>query len=164
MKSFIIIALAFAPLALFGQSAERQVIASTGGYAAATGLQVSYTVGETVIATGTSSNIIVTQGFQQPDGNSVGIEELDNGLSVNVYPNPVSNEVAVEISAMNDLNVSATVYDMHGKQTSVGLSNLKVNGTLKTSLDISSLSAGQYFISFTDASANLGTVRIQKVN
>ena len=164
MKKLIIAAFVLAPMAIFAQSAERQVIASTGGYATATGLQVSSTVGETATATGTSSNIIITQGFQQPNGTAVGIKELNNGLSVNVYPNPASNDVVLEIDAKSNLMVNATVYDMEGKTTGVSVSNLKVNGTLKQTLDISELTTGNYLISFTDENTTLGTVRIQKVN
>ncbi len=164
MKKLIIMALAFSPLVMFGQSVERQVIASSGGYSSSSSVSASFTVGETVTATGTSSSIIVTQGFQQPTVSSVGIEELDNGLSVNVYPNPVSDNLMVEISAINELHVNATVYDMAGKETGISVSNLQVNGTLKTTLDASALSAGNYLISFTDENTSLGTVRIQKVN
>ena len=70
----------------------------------------------------------------------------------------------VEISAINELHVNATVYDMAGKETGISVSNLQVNGTLKTTLDASALSAGNYLISFTDENTSLGTVRIQKVN
>lgn len=164
MKKLIITALAFAPLVLFGQTAERQVIASTGDYASTSNLQVSYTVGEAVIATGTSSSIIITQGFQQPTASSVGIEEMEQGLSVNVYPNPVADILTLEINAANDLTVNATVYNLQGQKTGVSFSNLKVNGTLKTTLDVSVLSIGQYLISFTNENSTLGTVRIQKVN
>lgn len=164
MKKLLITALAFGPMTIFGQSAERQVIASTGGFSSTSNLQVSYTVGQTVTATGISSSLIVTQGFQQPNASSVGVEELESGLSVNVYPNPVSDNLVVEINATNALTINATVYDMQGRQTGIAVSNLKVNGTLKQTLDVSALSAGQYLISFTDGRATLGTVRIQKVN
>jgi len=162
MRKLIITVLAFAPLALFGQSAERQVIASSGGYSSASNIQASYTAGETVVATGTSSSVIVTQGFQQPNVSSVGIEEMDNGLSVNVYPNPVSDNLIVEINSTNELLVNATVYDMQGKATGVTVSNLNVNGTLKQTLDVSSLNAGKYLISFTNDKSTLGTVSILK--
>jgi hypothetical protein len=164
MKKIIITAIACAPLVLFGQSLERQVIASAGGYGFSFGKNATYTIGETVTATGSASNIVITQGFQQPVSGSVGIEEMDVGLSVNVYPNPASNEVAIEITSANDLNVSATIYDIQGKQTGLQLPRMKVNGTLKETVDVSSLRAGQYFISFTDEKSTLGTVRIQKVN
>lgn len=163
MKITSIITFTLFASAAFSQSIERQVIASVGGDANASNIQASYTVGEAVIATGSASNVIVTQGFQQPTVSSVGIEEMDNGLSVNVYPNPVSDNLTVEINATNDLTVNATVYDMGGRATGVSISSLKVNGSLKHMLDVSTLTPGQYFISFTDEQSTLGTVRIQKV-
>ena len=59
MKKLIIMALAFSPLVMFGQSVERQVIASSGGYSSSSSVSASFTVGETVTATGTSSSIIM---------------------------------------------------------------------------------------------------------
>lgn len=164
MKRLVITALAFAPLSIFAQSAERQVIASTGGTASASNVQISYTVGETVTATGSASNIIITQGFQQSDMEVVGVEELDNGLSVNVYPNPATDNVTIDIETTSMLNLNATVYDMLGQRTGVSLSNVNVNGRIRKNLDLSNLASGQYLISFTDENATLGTVRIQKVN
>lgn len=164
MRKALIMALTFGPLSIFAQSAERQVIASTGGTASAANVQISYTVGETVIAAGSASNIIITQGFQQSDMEVVGMEELNNGLSVNVYPNPATDNVTIDIETTSPLNINATVYDLPGKQTGIALPNLNVNGRLKQTLDLSSLASGQYFISFTDKNTILGTVRIQKVN
>ncbi|MEX1189865.1 MAG: T9SS type A sorting domain-containing protein [Bacteroidia bacterium] len=164
MKKLIITALAFAPLAIFGQSAERQVIASAGGFTSTSGLQVSSTVGEAVIATGISSTIIVTQGFQQSNSSSVGIEKLEeNGLSINVYPNPASEEVTLEIETKTVQLVKATIYDMLGKETGISVSNIRAFGKVKQNLNVASLVPGQYFILFTDDNLTLGTAQIQKV-
>ena len=49
------------------QSIERQVIAASGNFDTTANLQVSWTLGETVIETFSNSSITLTQGFQQPD-------------------------------------------------------------------------------------------------
>jgi len=153
------------PFILCAQSTERQVIATTGASVSASNVQVSYTIGESTTTTLAAGNIIVTQGFQQPDEElTVGVDERVSDLSINVYPNPAEDVVTLQISSGSDRVVNATVYDMQGKQTGVSVSNLQVNGTLKQTLDVSALSAGQYLISFTDGQSTLGTVRIQKVH
>ncbi|PJA08583.1 MAG: hypothetical protein COX70_03330, partial [Flavobacteriales bacterium CG_4_10_14_0_2_um_filter_32_8] len=59
---------------------ERQVIGSTGGFATGTTMSLSSTVGEANIQTLFSTNIILTQGFQQPvtSNNSVVDYEIIN--------------------------------------------------------------------------------------
>lgn len=53
------------------QSLSPQVVASGGGYAEAGGYSLSYTVGEPVTATLASGSNILTQGFHQPDFQSI---------------------------------------------------------------------------------------------
>lgn len=66
MKKIIYILILFA----FGANAqvvlERQVIGSTGGFVTGTSMSLSSTVGEANIQTLFSTNMILTQGFQQP--------------------------------------------------------------------------------------------------
>lgn len=47
-------------------SIERQVIGSAGGFDTGTGFTISSTVGEPMVTTETGTNILITQGFQQP--------------------------------------------------------------------------------------------------
>jgi hypothetical protein len=49
------------------QSLKRKVIASAGGKMASGGYQLSYTIGEPVIAKFSSGRYVLSQGFQQPD-------------------------------------------------------------------------------------------------
>lgn len=58
--SFLIISNAFA------QTLSPRVMPSTGGYFSAGGKSLSWTMGETFTSTLTASNVILTQGFQQP--------------------------------------------------------------------------------------------------
>lgn len=79
MKKIIYISVLFLMListVSFGQvQISRQVIGSTGGDAAGSNITISFTVGETVIQT-ISNSMILTQGFQQPDGG----EDLGDSL------------------------------------------------------------------------------------
>ncbi|MEZ5195886.1 MAG: hypothetical protein R2764_05675 [Bacteroidales bacterium] len=86
MKKIIFIITLLAPMFLFAQMVERQVIGSAGGYSSTSDLKVSSTVGEAFVATGTSSTIILTQGFQQPDEESLSIEDHETGLAINAIP------------------------------------------------------------------------------
>lgn len=98
------------------------------------------------------------------DLTSSSILETDEGLFIVAYPNPTTDQLMIEVKSSSELTLNATVFDALGKATPVSLSNLKVNGTMKQTLDVSALSAGLYLISFSDGNSTLGTVRMQKVN
>lgn len=53
--------------AAISQSIERDVVASAGDYFEAAGISVSSTIGEIASETYSTPNLIITQGFQQPD-------------------------------------------------------------------------------------------------
>ena len=60
----------------FSQGIERQVIGSAGTSAEAGGIEISYTVGESVISTEVvSGSFTLTQGFQQAEG-----EQMPTGI------------------------------------------------------------------------------------
>lgn len=53
-------------LGLSAQSIDQQVISSGGNYAVNADISLSWTLGETVIATFANGDLVLTQGFQQP--------------------------------------------------------------------------------------------------
>jgi hypothetical protein len=68
MKTFLML-FCFISIAqtLSAQTISRSVIPTNGGHYADSNLQVSYTIGEPITHTLSNGNIILTQGFQQPD-------------------------------------------------------------------------------------------------
>jgi len=165
MKKIITIIIALMPVFLFAQSAERQVIGSAGGTSTTTDLKVSSTVGEAVVGTGTSSTIILTQGFQQPGEGELGIEDTETGLSVNVYPNPSKGIVTLDMDAPNTLEISVSVLDFNGTVISQPVQKQKVHGSSTHEIDLSSLAAGNYFIQLQNSKGNLKqTIKIVKVD
>jgi len=67
MKKLLLttICLAFATFS-FSQQISRHVLASGGNYSTASGISLSSTIGEPMVATLTSASNVLTQGFQQP--------------------------------------------------------------------------------------------------
>ena len=73
------------------------------------------------------------------------VNELSDNESLNVYPNPASTSVNVELTTTNATNVQLKVIDMLGR--TVQNQNLgTVSGTLNHALDVSSLANGSYLI------------------
>jgi hypothetical protein len=83
--------------AVFSQSLQPTVIASDGGFATLTSGTISWTLGETVTETFSSSSNYLTQGFQQPSlvlMNSVGTTGPGKAL---IYPNPATELITIDL-------------------------------------------------------------------
>ncbi len=144
---------------------ERQLIGSTGGSFVNGSIDMNFSVGETVVTTETSGSIILTQGFQQADNNSVGLDEVSKEIGINVFPNPFSSTVTVEFTDEDSKNgkISFSVFDNQGKvvyQQDEHLSNGYGN---KVQLDLSHLIPGHYIIFITDANDRVSRIKVSKV-
>lgn len=94
----------------------QQVISSAGGSATGVGVQLSWTVGEPVIATLTGSSAILTQGFHQSKLTITAIDPaLYPELELSVFPNPVSTSLKLQITGDQYKNLSYRLYNIEGK-------------------------------------------------
>ena len=75
-----------------------------------------------------------------------GINSIENG-SLNVYPNPTTGNVTVDLSAINDNMKRITVYDISGR--SVIDMPLNESPNKRYTLNTSSLGSGVYIIEAT---------------
>jgi len=100
----------------YGQmSLGRQVIGSTGGFASGTNFTVSSTVGEAVVQTLFSTNLILTQGFQQtlkPNDSIVNIEVINEACpgaaNGSIYVNNIigcPGPYSIIVKSVNDTTV-----------------------------------------------------------
>lgn len=114
MRRFIIVIMA----ALFelsaGAQVKQEVIASAGGYNAASGISLSWTLGETIIPTFTSPNLILTHGFQQQVVVTAVDENLEDQVRITVFPNPASDIVNIEFGQPVEAEVQVTILNSLG--------------------------------------------------
>ena len=77
---------------------------------------------------------------------TVGIEQLPNNeASVNLYPNPVSNQLLIDV---NGVQIEGYIIsDMTGKQIQIG--------SFRSQLDVANLNKGVYFISFINKESRI---------
>ncbi|HRH01546.1 MAG TPA: T9SS type A sorting domain-containing protein [Bacteroidia bacterium] len=160
MKNLLSIILSALPSLIFAQSTERSVIASNGGY----GSTVSFTIGEVVVASGSPSIVTLYQGFQQPDPSSIGIMDITKDLSIKAFPNPTKGLVTLELSTLNDLALTISVFDASGKLTILPVTELNLKGEATHSIDFSNLEAGNYYVQIQNIEGTLNrSLKIQKV-
>ena len=116
------------------QSLTPTVVASQGDYFSSASGSVSWTLGEIMGETYTTTNIL-TQGFQQPKLLVTAVTTIEGELLGSLFPNPINNNVNVIVSVKSKF----IIYDMLGKQ--IGNWNL-ITG--KNEIDLSKLADGMY--------------------
>ncbi len=153
------------PAFLFAQQLEREVVASGGNYSSNANMSLSYTVGEPVIETKSTSSLVLTQGFQQSRTDTVvGIAEQGVDMRIKAYPNPTPDVVVLELNTEEQRNLRLDVYDVQGKKQAIPEQELSVNGRMKKELDFGDLAAGNYFIRLRSKEGKpVKSIKVQKI-
>lgn len=126
------------------------LISGAGIFSSGSGGSVSWSIGEPVTLTATSTTHHVTQGFHQGNIYVVGLEVLSD-ISVNVFPNPSSETVTVQISEP----VNVKLFDMSGRLVGTYSFTEQTN-----TIDVTSLSRGTYNMIFERTGAETRNVKL----
>lgn len=120
----------------------QQVVSAAGGSGTGQGIQVSWTLGETVIETFTGNQNILTQGFHQTRLVVTSVDPLEYpGLSLSAYPNPVSSILRLECSGTEIWKATFRLVQSDGK-----LILFQKTGTLPGMIDMGSYAPGFYYL------------------
>ena len=115
---------------------------SSGGNATGSGGNIAYSIGQVVYTTNTGSNGSVSQGVQQAyEIFTVEIKETTLNVSLNIFPNPTTENLTLQISDINKEKLSYKIYDMQGKI----LNNSQITAQ-QTQINMNGLPAATYFI------------------
>ncbi|MEX0811783.1 MAG: T9SS type A sorting domain-containing protein [Chitinophagales bacterium] len=137
------------PAFLSAQSIERQVISGQGASYSNGSIQLDQTVGETVITTESSNNIIITQGFHQPESDlTINVPEIERAVEMKIYPNPTSSQVFVDITKVEAESINIQLIDLSGKLLYLkeGVAPLAT----KESIDMTPFATGTYILLLRD--------------
>lgn len=149
------------------QTLSPQVIASGGGFFSTNVGSLSWTLGEPITETfsNTGINVILTQGFQQPEKLTTGINDVFiNDVSVNIYPNPAESNVILEFSYDQSDRINIDIVDMLGRTLSSDQVDVYKDQEVRYDLNVSTFAGGMYLVRLTtDAGELLGTYKLQKV-
>ena len=144
MKYLVIVLILF--LAGSMVSAQ-QVVSSNGDSKSAAGYEVSWTVGEPVVATLIGSTNTLTQGFHQTKLTITAVSELlFPGLEIKVFPNPTPDIITIHFSEYLE-NSRYYLYDLRGQL----LENKLINSA-DTEINMKKYASGQYIIKLTNKS------------
>lgn len=133
--------------ATWAQSISPEVVASAGGHFQNGSVQLSWTLGEVMIDTYSSSGNIITQGFHQTDLTVTSVEQTNAvSLDVNVFPNPTAQDLNVDVRG-DHVPLAITLYDLNGKL--IMQENLTANQN-SLSMNVSYLAMANYLLTITD--------------
>jgi hypothetical protein len=156
-KLFTLILIITAPVLLNAQSVSQSVISSTGSFSAGADFSISSTTGEmTMVQTFSTASVILTQGFQQPADDAVGLFDMatnDYGTFA-VYPNPATNDMWFAFQLPGEGEVTVKIYDVLGQEIKQVYSNKYESGNTTEKISVGSLSAGSYYLSLSFTATN----------
>jgi hypothetical protein len=140
-KSIPIVLLAIGFLSAGFAQAQQSANAS-GGDATGSGGSAAYSVGQVVYTANNSPSGTVSQGVQQAyEIFLIGINETELNSSLLVFPNPIVDNLTLQISDYNNEKLSYQLFDMQGKL----LSNAQIIAQ-QTQIKTASLPPATYFI------------------
>jgi len=150
-----------AVLSIYGlsaQSASPDVISSSGSDFTNANMQMSWTMGESIITTITDGNNILTQGFHQSHLSSVSILDLNPTIVFEAFPNPVVHQLTIENS---DEAIGHIMRINDGNGREVWSSTVTKN---TETIDFSSYAPGTYFLLLSNEGRDIKTFKILKIN
>lgn len=133
----------------------QEVVATQGDlYNAANG-SLSFTVGETTIATASGGSGTLTQGFQQTSWNFVELDNAAPELAITLFPNPGTDYFTIQSTDYN--GVSYVLTDVAGKAVSYG----QVSSPNEV-IQASQLSPGTYYLQLSQSQKTIKTYQLIK--
>jgi len=140
-------------LSLGAQSLKQDVISSAGGYNVASGgtISISWTLGETIIPTFRSQDgsLIITHGFQQKIIITTEVENIQEPVSVTIYPNPASEVINIKFDSPVDGEMTFFLINNQGGMAKTG----KIEAaTTSKEINMQDLPSGIYYLRLTKGS------------
>ncbi len=141
------------------QSLSPEVIASGGTVWSNDAIgSISWTLGEMSVKTYSTTDFLITEGFQQPSVTTTPVlVHPELGLTISIFPNPTTGSLYLEIADLKD-PITIQVVNILGKSFS---QHQLI--TTKSILDLHDLPAGIYFIQSHIQNKLIGTFKIQKI-
>lgn len=156
MNKFKIIVLTIGLTYTLFQLSAQESTATAGSTVTSSSGSVSYTIGQVVYTTNSSSSGTVSQGIQYPYDISV-ITELPEGedvaLTFTVYPNPVKDFLILEVPETEINHLSYYLIDGQG-----GVVNKQDISEEKTSISMLNAASGTYYVKVISSKNSLQTI------
>jgi hypothetical protein len=98
------------------------------------------------VTTLTSDNLVLTQGFQQPQLTGTGMpDEMELDWKVNAFPNPVQDQLNISIRLGKPVDLNLAIIDLTGKTLLIKKLD-RIPADFDFSIDFSGFFNGIYFL------------------
>jgi Secretion system C-terminal sorting domain len=164
LRNRLLIALIFLNTLMYAQTIQRPTIsASAGNHSHPGTLQLQSNIGELMIETYTATNI-VTQGFAQPEPPLITVNVNQYTFADGkVFPNPVTDNLFIQLNLPNYDDVSIELIDMLGKIQLINILKQETIGKSIYQLNMENVDAGIYFVRIISPKNQLNkTVKVNK--
>ncbi len=140
-------------LPLTGMAQPHQQVTNMAGFdISVTDFIVTSSIGEPAILTLTGSNLILTQGFLQP-------EILPcSEMNFSYYPNPAKGEIIIEANGCEVQVKTMELYDSWGRKMTV------IRPSKDNKVQLGDISPGVYYIKILLTNTESKTIKIVKVS
>lgn len=140
---------------------EHYAIVPVGGVAYTTDsvFTLSYSIGQVEVKTLTANNgnLILTQGFQQPELIGTDIEnDLDVLLNYQLYPNPTDRFLTVSLTTDKVVDLELEVVNILGQPIGIPVQRKKVQGEWEAQFDLEGTAEGYYLLMLRYADGQIG--------
>ncbi len=164
MQKTYIITVALALLSAAAARAQatigRSVLASAGGSSTSGGYNMDWTVGEAVINSYTAGVYALNQGFHQGTTISLGIDSRHLDLVMEAYPNPVTDQLWLQVNQSKPVTLQAVITDINGKI--LVKEQLPANTVINHQFDMNAFPGGNYMLSVYRESQAVRTIKLIK--
>lgn len=136
----------------------QSVITPAGHYHESGQMSMSWTLGETMIETFVSADIVLTQGFQQPVLEvSTLTKEPGLDFQITAFPNPTRSHINISTNLLQAESLIYSVYDLQGRF----IAGNPLDG-FQTRIAFNDYEAGIYFIRILQDDKPVTTFKIIK--
>lgn len=94
-------------------------------------------------------NTTRTQKVTVQENTTTGVDEVQNGVAFNAYPNPVMDQLNLTLDLPQSERTTITMVSIDGKQSNVLFDGIRQSGKQEASFDVSDMSNGLYLVQIT---------------
>ncbi|MEO6131553.1 MAG: T9SS type A sorting domain-containing protein [Saprospiraceae bacterium] len=140
----------------------QQAMVTSGGDQNGTGGSIAYSIGQPEYTNYTSDDGSISLGVQQPLIVIVGIEEPKITFAIDVFPNPATTSVHVNIDEFAIVSRGKYEYTLFGEDGKVLLHNT-ITG-LSTDVSMIDFASGMYILQINQNNSEIKSFKIFKTN
>ncbi len=160
-RILIFLIMFFGSTTVYCQSIKPDVITAAGNYDTNANNKLSWTIGEVITETISNTGNKLTQGIQQGNWDiNTFVDNTENLIKINLYPNPATDYVNLEIQLQDNQKLYYQLYDLNGRY----LQNEKIT-SVSTKINLTGYVGTAYFLNVYSANKKLlKSFKILKIN